>query len=216
MASPTADGALRLGQVVAGAATAGTGLALMIRARLGAQPWDVLHLAVSGLLHVSVGAVIIGVSVVVLAAWWPLRLRPGWGTLAMTFIPGLACDGVLALLPAPDSMIIRPVLLVAGLLLFAVGTAAVIRAQLGPGARDGLMVGLCARFGWSVAVVRAGIEVSVLVLGLLLLGPARAVAAGPAGVGTVVVALLLGPMLDVLLDPILLPRRPIDSRPPAG
>ena len=45
MASPTADGALRLGQVVAGAATAGTGLALMIRARLGAQPWDALHLA---------------------------------------------------------------------------------------------------------------------------------------------------------------------------
>jgi len=206
------DFGARLVQVVIGAAVSGVGLAWMIRAKLGVQPWDVLHLAVAGLLHVSVGVVIVAVSLVVLLAWWPLGLRPGWGTLTMAFIPGLVCDGALWITPTFDNnVVMRAMLLVAGVVTFATGTAIVIRAGLGPGARDGLMVGLCRRYGWRVAVVRTGIEMSAWTLGLVLGGPWASVASGAAGVGTVVVMLSVGPLLGMML-----PKSAIDSRREAG
>lgn len=211
-ANPAADLAARLAQVVVGATVAGCGLAWMIRARLGAQPWDVLHLALAGVLHVSVGTVIIAVSVLVLLAWWPLRLRPGWGTLAMTFIPGEACDLALWLTPSFDNnMPVRVVMLASGIVVFAFGTAAVIRAGLGPGARDGLMVGLCRRYSWPVALVRTGIEMAAWTLGLAVAGPWASVASGAAGIGTVAIMLSLGPLLGLML-----PRRAIDSRRETG
>ena len=195
----TASLAWRLARVVAGASAMGAGLALMIRARLGAQPWDVLHLALSHLLGVSPGTVIIGVSLLVLLLWWPLRQRPGLGTVATTILPGATCDLVLAVLPTPDALAARAGLLAAGIGVFSIGTALVIRAGLGPGARDGLMTGACARWGWRVRTVRTALELSVLALGLLLADPIQAIHTGTAGPGTLAIALTLGPLLGLLL-----------------
>jgi uncharacterized membrane protein YczE len=189
----------QLFRVVLGASTTGAGLALMIRARLGAQPWDVLHLALAKLLNVSPGTVIIGVSVLVLMFWWPLRQRPGLGTLAMTFLPGACCDLVLSIVPVPADLAPRAALLVGGIAVFSVGTALVIKGGLGPGARDGLMTGACARWGLSVRTVRTGLELGVLTLGLILANPVQAISAGTAGPGTLAIALTLGPLIGVLL-----------------
>lgn len=189
----------RLARVVAGATAMGAGLALIIRARLGAQPWDVLHLALAHLLGVTPGTVIIGMSLLVLLLWLPLHQRPGLGTVATTVLPGAACDRVLAALPVPAELLTRSSLLVAGIGVFAAGTALVIRAGLGPGARDGLMTGACARWGWSVRTVRTALELGVLLLGLLLADPLEAVRTGMAGPGTLAVAVTLGPLLGWLL-----------------
>jgi uncharacterized membrane protein YczE len=109
-------------------------------------------------------------------------------------------DRVRAVLPAPDAMGPRVGLLVAGIVVFAVGSAVLIRARLGPGVRDGLMTGACARWGWPVGMVRTGLEVSVLGLGLVVAGgPANAIGAGSLGVGTLVVAASLGPLMHLLL-----------------
>ncbi|MFI9380029.1 YitT family protein [Kutzneria sp. NPDC052558] len=189
----------KLAGVVLGASTTGAGLALMIRARLGAQPWDVLHLALAKLLNVSPGTVIIGMSLLVLLFWWPLRQRPGLGTLAMTFLPGACCDLVLAVVPVPSDLAPRAALLAGGIVVFSVGTALVIKSGLGPGARDGLMTGACARWGLSVRTVRTGLELGVLTLGLILANPVQAVSAGTAGPGTLAIALTLGPLIGVLL-----------------
>ena len=191
--------AWRLLRVVTGASAMGAGLALMIRARLGAQPWDVLHLALAKLLGVSPGTVIIGVSLLVLLFWWPLKQRPGLGTVATTFLPGVCCDLVLSIVPTPNDLVPRAALLVSGIAVFSVGTALVIRGGLGPGARDGLMTGACARWGLSVRTVRTGLELGVLVLGLILANPVQAIAAGTAGPGTLVIALTLGPLIGLLL-----------------
>lgn len=189
----------RLFGVCVGASTTGAGLALMIRARLGAQPWDVLHLALAKLLNVSPGTVIIGVSMLVLLFWWPLRQRPGLGTLAMTFLPGVCCDLVLSVVPVPADLAPRAALLAGGIAVFSVGTALVIKGGLGPGARDGLMTGACARWGLSVRTVRTGLELGVLVLGLILANPVQAISTGTAGPGTLAIALTLGPLIGVLL-----------------
>ncbi|MBB5897326.1 YczE/YyaS/YitT family protein [Kutzneria kofuensis] len=185
--------------MIAGASAMGAGLALMIRAHLGAQPWDVLHLALAKLLGVSPGTVIIGVALLVLLFWWPLRQRPGLGTLATTILPGVSCDLVLSVVPVPDDLVPRAALLAGGISAFAAGTALVIRAGLGPGARDGLMTGACARWGWSVRTVRTCLELGVLVLGLVLTDPMQAIRTGTAGPGTIAIALTLGPLLGLLL-----------------
>jgi uncharacterized membrane protein YczE len=100
-------------------------------------------------------------------------------------------DAALAAIGEVESIPVRVALLVAGVVLNAVAGGAYIGAGLGPGPRDGLMTGLVARTGRSVRLVRTSIELGVLVVGALL--------GGSVGVGTVVYAFSIGPLVHVLL-----------------
>jgi uncharacterized membrane protein YczE len=181
----------RLAQLYLGLVLYGISLALMVRAQLGLDPWDVLHEGLASRLPLTFGQVVIVVGALVLIAWIPLRQRPGLGTVSNVFVIGLAVDAALAVLPAPEPMAWRIAFLVAGVVLNAVATAAYIGARLGPGPRDGLMTGLVARTGRSVRLVRTSIELSVLASGWLL--------GGTVGVGTVLYAISIGPLVHVLL-----------------
>lgn len=168
----------------------GMSLGVLVRAGLGLAPWDVLHQGLAQRSGLSLGTVVIVVSVLVLAAWIPLRQRPGVGTVANALLVGLFTDLTLTLLPPAGSLGAGITLLVMGTVMNALGTALYVGAGLGPGARDGLMVGLAAR-GYSLRVVRTGIEVAVLAIGWLL--------GGTVGVGTVVFALAVGPLVHRLM-----------------
>jgi uncharacterized membrane protein YczE len=182
--------AARLARLYLGLAAFGVSLALMVRARLGLGPWDVLHQGIARHLGVQLGWVAIGVSGLVLVAWIPLRQRPGLGTLSNAVIVGLVVNGALDVLPAPGPLAWRVAWLAAGIGLNGVATACYIGAGLGPGPRDGLMTGLAAR-GHPLGVVRTLIEVSVLAIGFAL--------GGTAGIGTVAYALAIGPLTHRLL-----------------
>ena len=181
----------RLIQLYAGLALYGVSMALMLRSTLGNMPWDVLHQGLAGRLGWSIGTVAIVVGALVLLAWIPLRQRPGLGTVSNVVVIGLAVDAALAVVPAPGPLPVRVGLLVAGVLLNAVATAAYIGVHLGPGPRDGLMTGLVRRTGRSVRLVRTSIEVAVVATGWLL--------GGTLGLGTVVYALAIGPLVQLLL-----------------
>jgi hypothetical protein len=181
----------RLVQLYVGLVLYGISLALMVRAQLGLDPWDVLHEGLANRLPLTFGQVVIVVGALVLLAWIPLRQRPGWGTISNVFVIGLAVDAALAVLPAPEPMAWRIVFLVSGVVLNSVATAAYIGARLGPGPRDGLMTGLVARTGRSVRIVRTSIELSVLAGGWLL--------GGTVGLGTVLYAISIGPLVHFLL-----------------
>jgi uncharacterized membrane protein YczE len=129
----------RLVRLYLGLAGFGVSLALMVRARLGLGPWDVLHQGIARLLGVQLGWVTIGVSGLVLLTWIPLRQRPGLGTVSNAVIVGLVVNGGLDVLPAPGSLAWRAVWLAAGIGLNGVATACYIGAGLGPGPRDGLI-----------------------------------------------------------------------------
>jgi uncharacterized membrane protein YczE len=180
----------RLVRLYLGLAGFGVSLALMVRARLGLGPWDVLHQGIARLLGVQLGWVTIGVSGLVLLTWIPLRQRPGLGTVSNAVTVGLVVNGGLDVLPAPGSLAWRAVWLAAGIGLNGVATACYIGAGLGPGPRDGLMTGIAAR-GHSLRAVRTMIELSVLAIGFGL--------RGTVGVGTVAYALSIGPLTHVLL-----------------
>jgi uncharacterized membrane protein YczE len=197
--------AARLVRLYLGLVGFGVSLALMVRARLGLDPWDVLHQGIARHLGVQIGWVTIGVSAIVLLAWIPLRQRPGLGTVSNAIVVGLVVNGALDVLPAPGPLAWRAVWLAAGIGLNALATACYIGAGLGPGPRDGLMTGIAAR-GHSLRAVRTVIELSVLAAGAAL--------GGTIGVGTLAYALSIGPLTHVLLPRLTATEQPAQKEEP--
>lgn len=194
--------ARRTVQLLVGLVLYAASIALVVRAGLGAMPWDVLTQGVVRQSGWSFGAVTVATSVVVIACWVPLRQRPGVGTLANIAVIGVLVDPFLALvdqLPEALPVVARAALLVLGVAGNGLATALYVGARLGPGPRDGLMTGLVARTGWPVRLVRGGIEVAVVTVGWLL--------GGTVGVGTLVYALAIGPLVHVLLPRLTVPER---------
>lgn len=177
-------------QLLVGLWLFGASVALLVRAGLGLDPWDVLHQGIAERTGLSIGLVVIAVSVLVLAAWVPLRQRPGIGTLANAVLVGIALDATLAVLPTATQLPWQVAFLLLGILGNGVATGLYIGAGLGPGPRDGLMTGLAAR-GASIRVARTAIEIAVLGVGWLL--------GGTVGIGTVAYALAIGPLAHVFI-----------------
>ncbi|HET6561349.1 MAG TPA: hypothetical protein VFG72_05700 [Marmoricola sp.] len=187
----------RLVQLLLGLWLYGASMAMMVESQLGLDPWDVFHEGVSGGLPLTFGSVVILTGVGVLLLWLPLRQTPGLGTVANVVVIGVASDVTLGLLERPDGLAARSVLLVAGVVLNGLAGALYIGAQLGPGPRDGLMTGLVRRTGWSVRRVRTSLEVTVLALGFVL--------GGTVGLGTVLYAVAIGPLLQLFLPRAVVP-----------
>ncbi|MGP3991197.1 membrane protein YczE [Streptomyces sp. 3N207] len=181
----------RLTQLYVGLLLYGASAALMVRAGLGLDPWDVFHQGISEHTGLSIGTVSIIVGAMVLLLWWPIRERPGLGTVSNVFLVGLSMDATLWLLPQADALAYRIPLLLGGVVLNGAATGLYISARFGPGPRDGLMTGLHRVTGRSIRLVRTGIEVVVLLTGILL--------GGSAGVGTVLYALAIGPLAQFFL-----------------
>jgi uncharacterized membrane protein YczE len=180
----------RIARCVAGLALFGIGISLLLDARLGAAPWDVFHTGVAELTGLPVGQVTILTGVVLLLLWIPLGETVGLGTVLNAIEIGLVVDLVLPLLPEPEPVVARTAMMVAGVVVIAIGSGLYIGAGLGPGPRDGLMTGFAAR-GVSIRVARTGIEITVLGIGIAL--------GGAIGVGTAVFALGIGPLVQVFL-----------------
>jgi uncharacterized membrane protein YczE len=177
---------VRLVQLFVGLILFGTSMALLVRSELGLAPWDVFHQGLSVATGLTIGVCTIVTGVVVLLLWIPIRQRPGLGTVANVIVIGLTVDAVLAVLPLTDQLALRWTYLVSGIVLNGIATGLYIGAGLGPGPRDGLMVGL-SRGGRSVRAVRTAIELSVLAIGWLL--------GGTVGIGTVLFAFAIGPIV---------------------
>ena len=181
----------RLLQLYAGLILYGVSLALQIRAGLGLDPWDVFHQGISDKTGLSFGTIVIITGALVLLAWIPLRQKPGIGTVSNVYVLGIVVDITLAVLGDVHGLGYQLALLTTGVVLNAVAGAAYIGAGLGTGPRDGLMTGLVRVTGRGVGVIRTSIEVSVLAVGFLL--------GGTVGLGTVVYALSIGPLLQFFL-----------------
>jgi uncharacterized membrane protein YczE len=189
-------------RLLAGLVTCGTSVALMVTADLGLGPWDVLHQGISRRTGISIGLATILVGATVLMLWFPLRERPGVGTITNVLVIGTTVDLVLSLLSTPEALWQRWALLLVAVPLLGIGVGLYLGAGLGPGPRDGVMTGLAKR-GIPVGVARGGIELTALTLGWLL--------GGKVGLGTIYIATMIGPVVHVTVPRLRAPWYPVGT-----
>jgi uncharacterized membrane protein YczE len=194
---PATEVRRRLPRLLVGLVTCGVGLAFIIRADLGLDSWDVLHQGLSEQTGISIGLVSILIGFALFAISLPLGEQIGLGTLLNVLLIGTTIDLTLWVLDKPSSAALQWLFLIGGTVAFAVGSGFYIGAGLGPGPRDSVMTSL-ARRGLRIGSVRTGIEVTVLILGWLL--------GGSVGVGTLVFALTIGPLVAFFLPRLSLAR----------
>ncbi|GAB2824700.1 membrane protein YczE [Lentzea nigeriaca] len=181
----------RLSQLFAGLWLYGASMGLHIRSTLGLDPWDVLHEGLARRTGLSFGLITAITGVLVLLAWIPLKQKPGVGTIANVVVIAISVDVTLSIVPAPQELLPRIVLLTLGIVLNAVAFAAYVGSRLGPGPRDGMVTGFCRRTGLSLRLTRTVIELVVLGTGWLL--------GGTVGVGTILYAVSIGPLSQLFL-----------------
>ncbi|WP_341864166.1 hypothetical protein [Gymnodinialimonas sp. 57CJ19] len=174
----------------------GLGEAILVAAGVGVSPWTVFAQGVTNVTGRSLGFAAFVISVFVLLLWIPLRQTPGIGTVLNAVIIALMLEYVLPFLPTFETYAANALLAIVGVLVTGLGGAIYLVANLGPGPRDGLMTGLQTVTGKPIALVRTGLELSVVMIGWLL--------GGTLGLGTVFYAFGIGPALAIgmlLLQP---------------
>ncbi len=186
-----ADLPRRLPRLLLGLVVFGFGISLMVRAGMGLGPWEAFHQGIQFRTGVPMGTVSILLGLPIVALWWPLGERPGIGTLMNVAVIGTATNIGNAALPAQTALPLQLGQMVAGVLVIGLGSGLYLSSDLGPGPRDGLMVGAHHRFGWSIRRSRTSIEVLVLIAGWVL--------GGTIGVGTLVFAFGIGPVVQLML-----------------
>ena len=162
----------------------GVGEALLIAAGAGVSPWTVLAQGISNISDWRIGFSTFVVSVGVLLFWIPLKQTPGLGTLLNAIVISAAIELSLPYLPPPEHYVLKIVEVLIGSLLVGVGSGMYLIANLGPGPRDGLMLGLQRVTALPIAVVRTSIEISAVAIGWLL--------GGSVGLGTLLFAFGIG------------------------
>lgn len=181
----------RIVQLIVGLALFGVSMAMMLRAGLGVMPWDVLHQGLEHHLPFSFGQIVIGVGAAVLLLWIPLKQWPGLGTIMNALLIGLFADLTLAWMEQPATLWGSAALMLGGLILNGLAGALYIGVHLGTGPRDGISIALHRITGKSVRLMRTLVEIIVVVIGWWL--------GGVVGVGTVLYALAVGPLLQAFL-----------------
>jgi uncharacterized protein len=191
-------------QLMAGLFGCALSVALMIRSELGLGPWDAFHVGLHRITGLTVGTVSILVGLVIICGTWFMGVRPGAGTLVNMVMIGVFIDLLLPAVPAAGHWVGGLAYYVAAIAVFGVATGLYLGARLGSGPRDGLMIGLSERSGWSVRRVRTLVELAVLAAGWLM--------GGRVGVGTILFAFSVGPSMQwgMQLGGVL-PARPLPS-----
>jgi uncharacterized membrane protein YczE len=186
-----ADAMRRLPMLFVGVVAFGLGISLMVQAGLGLGPWEAFHQGIADKTGLQIGTVSILLGIPILVLWWPLGERPGIGTLLNVAVIGTATNIGIGFIPLASGVPVQLAMMLAGVVTIGLGSGLYLAADLGSGPRDGLMTGLHHRFGWSIRRARTLVEVVVLVAGWAL--------GGTIGLGTIVFALAIGPLVQFFL-----------------
>jgi len=166
----------------------GLGETLLVAANIGVSPWFVLHQGMSVKTGYSIGVTTLIVSIIVLFFWIPLKQKPGIGTILNTILISVVVDLSLPHLPNPEEFLSQLLQVIIAVLIVGLGSGFYLIANLGPGARDGLMTGIQKKTNLSFSLTRTLIELSAVALGWYL--------GGIVGIGTVIYALGIGPFVS--------------------
>lgn len=180
----------RIGFFFVGVIIISLGITLTIKGyMLGVGSWDVLHMGLTDTIGLTIGTWSILIGLIILAIDGVIRKTwPKIGTYLDMFLTGIFIDVFNYFLPAVDSFTNQLLAFVVGLILLGFGCGMYMVANIGIGPRDTLMLLVVNKLGWSVTKARTVMEVSVAVIGFFL--------GGPVGIGTVIMAFGLGPIVQ--------------------
>jgi hypothetical protein len=179
-------------QFILGLVIVSIGIVFTIKADLGVSPWNVFHIGLTNYFNITVGwASQITGFVIIILSFLMARIKPTLGTVINIVVIGLIIDIVMLLLPNPSNLISRYIYLFLGLMVFGFGVGVYISAQCGTGPRDSLMVALDKKLNVDISWIRTSIEVFILIIGYLL--------GGPVGIGTILSAFIIGPVVGFYL-----------------
>ena len=168
-----------------GLALFGLGEGLLIVSLTGASPWTVLAQGISLNIDFSIGAITLVLSIIILFLWVFLNQKPGIGTILNALIIALMIDLCIKFVHAPENFISQIFLAIIAVFTVGLGGGIYLVANLGPGPRDGLMVGLQQKTNLPIAFVRMFLEITVVSIGWYL--------GGTVGFGTLLFAFGIGP-----------------------
>jgi uncharacterized protein len=174
----------RLLQLLLGLFGWGLGIALFVRSHLGLGPWDAFHYGLHVQTGLTIGAASIVAGFVLLVANLALGVRPGVATVLNMVLIGVFIDLLLPVVPDAGSLLGGAGYFALAIPLVGLSSGLYIGAGFGHGPRDGLMVALTLRSGWSVRRIRTLIEIAVLAAGWLM--------GGVVGIGTIIITLTIG------------------------
>jgi len=166
----------------------GLGETFLLASGAGVSPWTVLAEGISVYTSYSIGWSTFWMSLAVLLLWIPLKQKPGIGTILNTIIVSVVIDISLPYLPSPESIFLQLFQIIFAVIIVGLGSGFYLIANLGPGSRDGLMTGIQRVTNKPISLIRAIIEISVVIVGWYL--------GGIVGIGTVVFALGIGPTVS--------------------
>ena len=189
---------VRLLTLFVGLGVYGLGVALTVHAGIGIAPWDVLGQGIAVQTGLSFGVSTVIVSVFVLICWIPLKVKPGFGTIANALLVGLFADFWLLILPELSEYWLQLGTFVLGVVVVAIATGLYISSRLGSGPRDGLMQGTANALDKPFWIVRTAYEASALTLGWLMGGQVRE--------GTLIFALTIGYLVQISLRVFKIPK----------
>ena len=167
----------------------GLGEAIIIGSGSGVSPWTVLAQGISTRSDLSIGMATFFISIAILIFWIPLKQVPGIGTILNAIIIASAIDLTLPYLPQPDDITFKIIQACFGILVVGLGSGIYLCSNLGPGPRDGLMIGLQKQTNISLPAIRTIIELLAVISGWLL--------GGVVGVGTILFVFGIGPCVGV-------------------
>lgn len=166
-----------------------TAMVFSLQCNLGASSWAVFHdgIAIQTPLTFGQGTILVGVVMVFVS--WAFGVRPGVGTFANMLLVGIWVDAILwsDIVPEAESYPVRVLMLVAAVFLLGFATAMYIKPGFGAGPRDSFMLAMTRITNIRVSIIRWGMEVAVVGLGILM--------GGDFGVGTIIFAMLIGPVV---------------------
>jgi len=165
------------------------GETLLITANQGVSPWTVLAQGISFQSNLSIGVTTFIVSIFVLLLWYPLKQKPGLGTILNIILISIVIDLTIPILPYPKSFLLQIIQSVVAVFIVGLGSGFYLTANLGPGPRDGLMTGLQNLTNQPIALIRTIIEVSAVGVGFYL--------GGIVGIGTLLFAFGIGPTVSL-------------------
>jgi uncharacterized membrane protein YczE len=195
----------RFAQLVLSCVVLAVGVALLLRAALGSDGYSTLINGLSLSLHVPFVAVNAVVGLVLVALAWSRHVIPGLGTIVQPVVVGFTVSGVMSLVAEPDGLLARGLMLAVAFPVLAIGVAGYLGSGTGAGPTEAAAIAFDPPlpFRWSYGIVQGGGALTGWLLGAAI------------GVGTILVIILLGPMVDLMSRQVRTFRLPAPSVVPA-